>query len=82
MLVERTTPYTPLRRGIVVALDLDKYDYRPGTRSLIRPTEETILERLPPRVRIRKGAAIGDGAEALELVEIEGRSHRGLHHSI
>jgi hypothetical protein len=58
MLVERTTPYTLLRRGIVVAMDLDKYDYRPGTQSLIRPTEETILERLPPRVRIRKGAAI------------------------
>lgn len=57
MLVERKTPYTT-RRGMVIALDLEQYDYRPGTKPLIRPTEQTVLERLPPRVKIRRGASI------------------------
>lgn len=57
VLVERETPYTR-RRGMVIALDLEQYDYRPGTKPLIRPTEQTVLERLPPRVKIRRGAQI------------------------
>jgi hypothetical protein len=47
-----------LRKGIVLALDLEQYDYNKGSRSLIRATEGTILERLPPRIRIRKGAQL------------------------
>jgi hypothetical protein len=47
-----------LRRGIVLALDLEQYDYNKGSRSLIRATEGTIIERLPPRMRIREGAKL------------------------
>ena len=46
------------RLGLVLAVDLEQYDFTPGARSLIRPTEGTILERLPPRVRIREGAPL------------------------
>jgi len=47
-----------LRKGLVLALDLDHYDYKKGSRSLIRATEGTIIERLPPRIRIREGAKL------------------------
>jgi hypothetical protein len=47
-----------LRRGLVLALDLECYDYNKGSQSLIRATEGTIIERLPPRIRIRQGAAL------------------------
>lgn len=47
-----------LRRGLVMALDLEHYDYNKGSRSLIRATEGTIIERLPPRMRIREGASL------------------------
>jgi hypothetical protein len=46
------------RHGIMLALDLEQYDYRRGSTSLIRATEGTILERIPPRVRIRSGAPL------------------------
>ena len=45
-----------LRKGLVLALDLEQYDYAKGSSSLIRATEGTIIERLPPRIRIREGA--------------------------
>jgi len=47
-----------LRRGLVLALDLECYDFNKGSQSLIRATEGTIIERLPPRIRIRQGAAL------------------------
>jgi hypothetical protein len=46
------------RYGIMLALDLEHYDYRHGSTSLIRATEGTILERIPPRVRIRSGVPL------------------------
>ncbi len=46
------------RRGIVMALDLERYDFNKGSSSLIRATEGTIIERLPPRMKIREGAAL------------------------
>jgi hypothetical protein len=46
------------RRGLVLALDLEHYDYTKSSRSLIRATEGTIVERLPPRMKIREGAAL------------------------
>lgn len=55
--LERETS-TGTRRGLVMCLDLEAYDYRKGSTSLIRATEGTIVERLPPRVRIRDGAAL------------------------
>jgi hypothetical protein len=47
-----------LRKGLVLALDLEHYDYNKGSRSLIRATEGTIIERLPPRIRTREGAKL------------------------
>jgi len=46
------------RKGMVLCVDLQRYDYHKGSSSLIRATEGTILERIPPRVRIRKGASL------------------------
>ncbi|MBW6509802.1 MAG: DUF1015 domain-containing protein [Desulfuromonadales bacterium] len=58
ILVNRRTSAVPSRKGLMVALDLERYDYRPGSQSLIRATEGTIIERLPPRIRVRQNAAI------------------------
>eukprot|EP00668_Euglena_longa_P001748 GGOE01002058.1.p1 GENE.GGOE01002058.1~~GGOE01002058.1.p1 ORF type:complete len:1069 (+),score=312.14 GGOE01002058.1:410-3208(+) len=58
VLVERSTAVAASRKGLVVALDLERYSYAPGSTSLIRATEGTILSRLPPRVRVREGASI------------------------
>jgi hypothetical protein len=55
--VEREAAGT-VRRGIVLCVDLERYDYTKGSTSLIRATEGTILERIPPRVRIRRGAPL------------------------
>ena len=57
VLVERQTT-RGLRLGLVVAIDLEKYDYTPGAKPLIRCTEGTVIERLPPRVAIRRGAPL------------------------
>lgn len=46
------------RWGLVMALDLEQYDYRKGATTLIRATEGTIVDRIPPRLRIRQGAPI------------------------
>ncbi len=46
------------RRGLMLALDLEKYDFNKGSQSLIRSTEGTILDRLPPRIKIREGASL------------------------
>jgi hypothetical protein len=47
-----------IRRGLMMALDLERYDFSAGSQSLIRATEGTILDRLPPRMRIREGAPV------------------------
>lgn len=44
------------RKGLILAVDLEYYDYKKGSTSLIRATEGTIEERIPPRVAIRKNA--------------------------
>lgn len=46
------------RTGLVMALDLEAYDYSKGSTTLIRATEGTILSRIPPRLKIREGAPI------------------------
>ena len=58
ILLDRKTSHAASRRGLIVALDLEKYDYKPGSQSLIRATEGTIEDRLPPRIEIRKNAKI------------------------
>ncbi|MBQ3551938.1 MAG: DUF1015 domain-containing protein [Clostridia bacterium] len=47
-----------VRLGLVVALDLECYDFRKGSTTLIRATEGTIVERIPPRLRIRENAPL------------------------
>ena len=56
--VERTQSDGDVRRGVVLAVDLEEYDYKKGANALIRATEATVVERIPPRVAIRRGAAI------------------------
>jgi len=55
--VERTVD-GKTRKGVVLSLDLEAYDYNRGSSSLIRATEGTIVDRLPPRVKIREGALL------------------------
>ena len=55
--VERTS-LGRMRRGLMLALDLENYDFNKGSQTLIRATEGTILNRLPPRMRIREGAIL------------------------
>lgn len=57
LLVERTVG-GKTRYGLMIALDLESYDFSIGSQSLIRATEGTILDRLPPRIRIRQGAPL------------------------
>lgn len=56
--IERVQSDGETRHGLVAAIDLEQYDYIPGSGSLIRATEGTVLERIPPRVRVRKDAPI------------------------
>lgn len=56
--VERIQSDGKCRRGIVGKIDLECYDYRSGTDSEIRATEQTVLSRIPPRVEIRKNAPL------------------------
>ncbi len=46
------------RLGLIIAVDLEAYDYNKGSQSLIRATEGTVVERIPPRLKIRKGAPL------------------------
>jgi hypothetical protein len=55
--IERTVA-GKTRRGLLVCLDLEKYDYNKNSTSLIRATEGTILDRLPPRIKIREHASL------------------------
>lgn len=56
--VEREISSGEIRHGIVGAIDLSQYDWHPGAKSLIRATEQTVIERIPPRVEIRKNAPL------------------------
>ena len=56
--VERVQSDGSIRRGIILAVDLEAYDYRRGADSLIRATEATVVARIPPRVAIRRDAPI------------------------
>jgi hypothetical protein len=47
-----------VQSGLVVALDLECYDYNKGSQTLIRATEGTILDRLPPRMEVRRDALL------------------------
>lgn len=57
MLTERTVGDN-VRKGLVMTVDLEAYDYRAEKKPLVRATEKTLLERIPPRVTIRQEAPI------------------------
>jgi hypothetical protein len=46
------------RHGLMLELDLERYDFAADSASLIRPTEGTLVERIAPRVAVRRGAAL------------------------
>lgn len=56
--LERTLYDGKVRHGIIGKVDLTAYDYNKGAKSLIRATEGTIMERIPPRVKIRENAPL------------------------
>jgi hypothetical protein len=56
--LKRTTEHSGTREGIVVAMDLERYDYARESKSLIRATEGTIVERIPPRLAVRRAAPL------------------------
>lgn len=55
---ERTLENGCIRRGVVGAVDLEAYDYEEGAKPVVRATEKTVVERIPPRMRIRRNAVI------------------------
>ncbi len=56
--VERTLENGSIRKGLMGMVDLDAYDYSTGSTSAIRATERTVVERIPPRMRVRRDAPI------------------------
>lgn len=56
--IERTQSDGKVRHGLIGMVDLDQYDFTPGSGALIRATEGTVLSRIPPRVRVRENAPI------------------------
>ncbi len=56
--IERTQSDGKIRRGLIGMVDLEQYDFTPGSGALIRATEGTVLSRIPPRVKVRKDAPI------------------------
>ncbi len=58
MLIERTAEIGMNRLGLMLSIDLEAYAYQEGSKPMIRTTEKTIIERIPPRVKIRKNAPL------------------------
>ena len=56
--LEREVTGGKIRKGVVGLIDLENYSYEKGSKALIRATEATVLERIPPRVLIRKDAKL------------------------
>ena len=57
ILTVRTTQ-SGCRKGLMLAIDLEQYDFSAGSRSRVRATEGTILSRIPPRQKVRRGAPL------------------------
>ncbi|MGM9662605.1 MAG: DUF1015 family protein [Oscillospiraceae bacterium] len=56
--IERSQSDGRIRHGLIGMVDLDQYDFTPGSGALIRATEGTVLERIPPRAKVRRNAPI------------------------
>ena len=55
---ERTLKDGSVRKGIIGCVDLEEYDFSKGSQSKIRATEGTVIERIPPRVKVRENAPL------------------------
>ena len=58
MVLVRRVTQSGARLGLVLTIDLEAYDFSPDSRSEIRPTEGTIVSRIPPRQKVRRGAKL------------------------
>lgn len=56
--LERELAPGKVRHGLIGKIDLEAYDYKPGSQSGVRPTEGTVESRLPPRIRVRQDAPL------------------------
>ena len=56
--VERVQSNGIVRKGLIGAIDLEKYDFSKGSTSEVRATEATVIERIPPRIKVRQGAPL------------------------
>ena len=56
--IERTQSDGKIRKGIIGMVDLEDYSYEVGSTSMIRATEKTVIERIPPRVKVRENATL------------------------
>lgn len=56
--MERTQSNGKVRKGLIGMVDLEDYSYEKGSQTLIRATEGTVLERIPPRVKVRENATL------------------------
>ena len=56
--IERKTAFGRTRKGLVALIDLETYEWKPFSKANIRATEATIVERIPPRMEIRRGAPL------------------------
>ena len=56
--VERTLLNGMIRPGIVGMVDLEQYHYDPSKKPAIGATEQTVLERVPPRIAVRREALL------------------------
>ena len=56
--IERIQSDGRVRAGIIGGIDLEQYEYYKGSESQVRATEATVIERIPPRIKIRKGAPV------------------------
>ena len=54
--IERVQSDGKVRQGLIGMIDLEEYDYRKGSTSQVRATEATVVERIPPRIKVRQGA--------------------------
>ncbi len=56
--VERIQSNGIVRKGLIGAVDLEEYDFSKGSTSQVRATESTVIERIPPRIKVRQGASL------------------------
>lgn len=71
--VERQQKNGAIRHGIVGCVDLEEYDYTVGSKSKIRATEGTVLDRIPPRLKVRSDAVI-ESPHIMMLIDDESKS--------